>query len=956
MKKRLAFLMALLIGLTCLGSVYVAADTEEDPAALPVLGETLDGEENSETTDSAVVSYEKYLKAHEGVADATGEMVIHGGDFSGSADGANPQKVDFDGMTNAMKWDAQEGSVSWKFTVAQEGFYELSMTYQAIANTDKAIEMALSIDGAAPFKQAGQFSFHRIFKDQYNEEGRFETDKKGNELTAKYKEIAAWQTEEFVDNEAMHLDPFKFYLSAGEHTLTLTVLREPLYIAALTFGVPKTVSRYEDVAPTSAEVESTKNQFVKVQAENASAKADPSARPVADYSSPATEPNGGLLTRMNTLGGDTWEYAGQWVEYEMDIPEDGWYKLGLKFKQSYVRGLFTNRAITIDGKFPFEEMKVVQFGYSSGWQAMYVGDGDDPYYFYLTKGTHTVRLNPTLGKLTEILNSLSESRDALNTIYRKIIMITSTSPDAYQDYNLVRDVPNLVNTMESEMRALYTQAEALESVVGKAGSNAQVIYTIAKQLAEFVKTPSVIARKLQAYKENLSALSQWISTAREQALQLDYIFFASADQPLPKAEAGFFRSLWYQIVQLYGSYVMDYSGVGDKNSEGITVWISSARDQANILKRLTDEDFYQTYNIPVNVQLVQVSLINAILAGYAPDVSVNAGRSEPVNYALREAVHELDGFDTFNEVAKRFTPTALNPYTIKGHTYALPETQGFAVMFYRQDILSEMGIDIDKDVQVWDDLFVIGPILQHNNMEIGLPGMFSILYTQAGGKYYNPETSELLINSDVGFKAFTKWVNFYRDYGFSLYKDDYNRFRTGEMPITICDFGMYNKLKVAAPEIAGLWDITQIPGTRREDGTIDRNQLTSGSAIIMLRGTEHPEEAWKFMDWWTSATSQSAFGNEIEALLGAAARYATANIEGFNRLAWSATELKVLNEARKQVIDNEEVPGGYYVDRNINNAFTATYLRDQDAREMLTYWTNETNREIKRKRAEFGMD
>ena len=47
-----------------------------------------------------------------------------------------------------------------------------------------------------------------------------------------------------------------------------------------------------------------------------------------------------------------------------------------------------------------------------------------------------------------------------------------------------------------------------------------------------------------------------------------------------------------------------------------------------------------------------------------------------------------------------------------------------------------------------------------------------------------------------------------------------------------------------------------------------------------------------------SAETQTRFGSEMESLLGASARYATANREAFSQLAWSVEEYKTIEAQR----------------------------------------------------------
>ena len=69
------------------------------------------------------------------------------------------------------------------------------------------------------------------------------------------------------------------------------------------------------------------------------------------------------------------------------------------------------------------------------------------------------------------------------------------------------------------------------------------------------------------------------------------------------------------------------------------------------------------------------------------------------------------------------------------------------------------------------------------------------------------------------------WTDFYELYKLPLLAfNPQNRFRTGEMPLVINNYPFYNILEVFAPEIGkrGKWGFTLVPGTMREDGTIDR--------------------------------------------------------------------------------------------------------------------------------------
>ena len=126
-----------------------------------------------------------------------------------------------------------------------------------------------------------------------------------------------------------------------------------------------------------------------------------------------------------------------------------------------------------------------------------------------------------------------------------------------------------------------------------------------------------------------------------------------------------------------------------------------------------------------------------------------------------------------------------------------------------------------------------------------------------------------------------------------------------------------------------------------------------GSCMILRSDdTARKAQSWEFLKWWTSADIQARFGQEMECLMGAAARYATANLEAFQQLSWSREQLNILNEQRS----NQEVPGGYYTGRHIVNAVRKVVNENAAARETLLDYNKTINDEIKKKRIEFGLE
>ena len=143
-----------------------------------------------------------------------------------------------------------------------------------------------------------------------------------------------------------------------------------------------------------------------------------------------------------------------------------------------------------------------------------------------------------------------------------------------------------------------------------------------------------------------------------------------------------------------------------------------------------------------------------------------------------------------------------------------------------------------------------------------------------------------------------------------------------------------------------------IPGTLKEDGSIDRTVGSSGYGTVLFRNAENPEACWKVIDWLTSDDIQYRYATELENILGVAGRYATANLNAFSNLPWSRAELIALDEQRQCIREVPEVPGGYLVSRCLDNAFRSVYLDNKNPREQLEKQNEAMNRELVRKRKE----
>lgn len=377
--------------------------------------------------------------------------------------------------------------------------------------------------------------------------------------------------------------------------------------------------------------------------------------------------------------------------------------------------------------------------------------------------------------------------------------------------------------------------------------------------------------------------------------------------------------------------------------------------------------------------------------------------------------------------ADAFNAESMVPLTLYGTQYGLPSQMDFYMMFYRIDIFDELNLECPKTWDDFYALLpILQANYMDVAFPNKLAGLNLLLYQMGGELYYDPTedtqyytngvfdyekyaASVNLVNKDkaayvldangnkkytdlngiqinlgsnVALSAFEELLGMFENYRFPLTYDFATRFRTGEMPVGILTYNTYNTLSVYASELRGMWEMVPIPGWKNADGTINHSSTLTVNAIVMPRGVDAAEavkdtngniidikdpttkHAWELMKWFVSTDVQGEYGTELQAVMGSAAKYNTANTEAIKLMSWTTSEANNLAEQMKYLVGVPEVPGSYIVDRYVSFAFLAVYNDSMKnnatstgadpAESMLDYLT-EINKEISRKRKEFDL-
>lgn len=984
MKRLLVAFLAVCLTVSSFSLSAFAAEKNSTLEAKAAASKDSSFDETKQTTPVEYVkydSYQTYASKHENEPSGTEEIVIDASKLTKSTSDVKIKK-DYDGRKGNSIFTDEKSDIEFTFN-AKAGLYFMLIEYHTEEGKDVSIERALYLNGEIPFDSAEDMNLTRVWVDDvdHDKDGNpnFVKDKFGNGMVPDQKENFCWTNSYFVDNQGFYTDPLQFSIKEGKNTLRLKSVKEPMTIGAIKLvPVVKTVSYEEYINECNSKgYANYADEEIKIQAEAAVEKSDQTLYPVSDVASASTsmynDKQDAYLQKVNMIGGTNWQYTQQRITWK--VPESakpGLYRISFKARKNVYEGMISSRKLYVKhkddefAKVPYQEASAISFKYSDDWELVSPVTSDGKECLTYIEPGDEISLETSLGEMGDILREAEDLLNDINENYRSIIMITGSSPDTTRDYKLDKLIPEVIENIGKQAKRIDSIVTRVVKFTQNKGSEMSTLETLSRQMKEFVDDAAEIPKQLSTYKTNIGSFGTWINDANYTPLELDYISLSSPDKEPDEAQVGFFTSFGYSFNRFISSFVVDYNAIGTmdlevkKDEQPITVWINSGRDQYQQLRALINNNYTQQTQHQVNLKLVsQAAVLGAVVAGIGPDVLLNQAQGEPVNYALRNAVEPLDDYDGFDEVVQRFSPEAMIPYKLnngkKTKTYALPETQTFTMLFYRKDVLAQLGLGIPN---TWDQVIQVMTTLNKNNMEFGLPqslGMFYSMLKQYGGQMYTSDGKSTDLKTTAATKAFKLWTNFFVNYGSPLSYDFKNRFRTGEMPLGIEAYTLYNTLAVSAPEIRGLWGFTSLPGIVQADGTIDRTCDLGTSCCIMLKDNSNKELSWEFMKWWTNAETQKLYGKRMECVLGLSARYNPANQEAFSHLPWSDTEISAINTQLESAAALPEIPGSYFLTRHISNAFRKVVYNSKDARDTLFDYSNVIDSEITKKRSEFNL-
>ncbi len=256
------------------------------------------------------------------------------------------------------------------------------------------------------------------------------------------------------------------------------------------------------------------------------------------------------------------------------------------------------------------------------------------------------------------------------------------------------------------------------------------------------------------------------------------------------------------------------------------------------------------------------TFVTAIASGSAPDLSTGAG-FQAVQLYDQGAIMPVDELVAGLE-SSDFLPGSLDAMKYDGHYVALPWAIDLRVLFYRKDLLAEVGVEVPK---TWQEFRAASKTLTGNGRYGlvssgdggGVHWILAAAINNGGGLF--SEDGKAALNSDRTKESLQFLADIVADGSLDPasagYRNDDARgaFFRGEAA-----FFLSNPL---LPDGAGeaIDKIGIIPPLEAFHG--DKGTISWVNNIMVYNQTEHPKETMAFLKWW----SENALGLWTEGLV-----------------------------------------------------------------------------------------
>ena len=855
--------------------------------------------------------------------------------------------------------EIQEGeSITLAVELPQDSFGYPVFTYAMTGSNILDNGFTLMVDGSLPYAECSTLTLDSL----WTQSGTFNKDRYGNEVVS--MPVKSYETTScrLMGKAGMYAKGMGLYLTAGEHELTIICREGPFKLYSMTL---------EGEVPVLAAAQGTPQDSARItlQAEQVPVRNNPNIRPLADYDM-RLSPYSSDKKVINHIEDTSYKYPGDVLTYTFTVEQAGHYALALRLRQSELANFPVYRTVLVDSVIPGPAFENAEFGYTLQFENQTVLDENgNPAYLYLTEGEHTLTLLTSVDPLRPSLQLLQTISDEIADLSLQITKITGGNTDFFRDFALEDfdfHIADDLNSWITELTAVRAELGRIAHAEGRVGALSSLDMAI-QALEQLAKEPDNLPKKLALFSQGSSSARGFLVSTVENLstspVGLDAIYLYTDEALLPK-DPDFLAQMTDTASRFVASFT-DESYVADNADESkLQVWVNRPRQYLEILQRMADTTFTPRTGVEVEFSIMpdESKLILANASGAAPDVALGVSTTRVYDLAVRGALKNLREYEDFGMVGKWFPTGLLMPAVCDDGMYALPETFNFYVLFYRKDILESIGLEVpnsyEEVLQMLPALHRFG--LNYNSFVANAVGYkaFSIttpfLY-QNGAVLYEDGDLHVQLDSEEAIEALKVMTDSFVIYDMDFEVNSfYQSFRDGTLPIGTSNYGMYNLVMNAAPELADKWGIALYPGLTDENGEVQRWTSGMEQSCFIFDNTNMPEASWQFLSWWMSEEIQTEFAFNLQSTLGNEYMWNSANVDAYMNAPWPTEHKKIIAEQMNWIYETPRNPGSYMVERELSNAVNAVCLEGENLRAALDEAIKRIDRELERKLEEFG--
>jgi multiple sugar transport system substrate-binding protein len=250
-------------------------------------------------------------------------------------------------------------------------------------------------------------------------------------------------------------------------------------------------------------------------------------------------------------------------------------------------------------------------------------------------------------------------------------------------------------------------------------------------------------------------------------------------------------------------------------------------------------------------------MLSAVQAGNPADVA-QVGYDAIPEFLVNDALEDLT--DHVGDAGDRFTEWQWETGVFDERVYAIPQASGPLGQFYRKDIFDSLGLSAPT---TWDEYYEAAKAIRASDPDRYIaafafnqaPWLIG-LSQQGGGEWFAVEGDawKVGIDDEETLKVAEFWqklidedlVKIEADFSSEWNADIQN----GNVASWISGSWADAIVRGTAPDTAGSWAVAPMP--QWNEGETVSATWAGGSANVVLKGSEHPEEAAEFALWLNS--------------------------------------------------------------------------------------------------------